>query len=120
MENKMYYTQRAKRGQTFGTGIATSTGYLTTAVATLYDGYGAEIHVTNVNANTTMYYKIDRYLSADGTAKVIEMATERALDPSTFVLDSTTVVLPFDKLVVSVRHSTTVGLMQFQIDAKSY
>ena len=116
----MYFTQRANRGQTFGIGIPTSTDYSTSAVATLIDGYGAEIHITNPNADTTMYYKIDRYLSNDINAKVIEMATERALEPSTFVIDSTTVVLPFDKLLVSVRHSTTVGIMAFQIDAKKY
>lgn len=92
----------------------------TSAYATVYSaksGYGAVLAFVNPSANTTMQYKVNLYLSNEPGAQAYPIIPETTLEPSTYVLDSTSITLPFARIDILVKHSTAAT---YHIDVLKY
>lgn len=93
----------------------------TTDYATVYtakSGAGAVIAFVNTHTATTMQYKVNLYLSNEPSAQAYPIIPETTLEPSTYVLDSTSITLPFAKLDILVKHTSSGG--SYQVDVLKY
>ena len=91
----------------------TAAGYV--AALTLYNGMGAVLLMKSTT--TTMFYKIDTYLTSDGTPLAYPTKTETTTVADTLLMD-TNQNFPFYKMVVSVKQNSGAGA--YQIDAVQY
>lgn len=96
-------------------GVTGTTTNAYVAALTLYNGMGAVIQLKSTT--TTMFYKIDAYLTSDGTPLAYPTKTETTTVADTALLD-TNQNFPFYKMVVSVKQNSGAGT--YQIDALQY
>jgi hypothetical protein len=104
-----------------GTNKGTTTAsYVEAAVFQGYGGINGKtiIHITNLSgATTTMYYKVDGYLSAHPDCTAVAVTAETDVVNATKVVDAGA-DKPYAKIVVSVKNHS--GACLYQIDHMTY
>lgn len=97
------------------TGVA---GAAYTEALVINNGAGAVLQITNTHETSTMYYKIDLYLTDDSACIPIAIKAETSVAADTTLAVNTDVNIPFFKVVVSVKQNSAAGT--YQVDALQY
>jgi hypothetical protein len=103
------YPNKTEAGATIATYVA---------ALTINNGAGAVLQITNTHVSSTMYYKIDLYLTDDPACIPIVIKSETSIAANTTLAVNSDVNIPFFKVVVSVKQNSAAGT--YQVDALQY